>query len=56
MEFRLYNLDYADTFAKIRNNPGVLDNGYDETPNPFTKQDAIDFMNLQLSKIVPKDF
>jgi ribosomal-protein-alanine N-acetyltransferase len=50
MEFRLYNLDYADSFAQMRNNPNVLDNGYDKTPNPFTKQDAIDFMNIQLSK------
>jgi [ribosomal protein S5]-alanine N-acetyltransferase len=41
MEFRQYNLDYADKFAQMRNNPNVLDNGYDKTPNPFTKQDAI---------------
>jgi ribosomal-protein-alanine N-acetyltransferase len=56
MEFRLYNLDYADTFAQMRNNPNVLDNGYDKTPNPFTKQDAIDFMNIQLSKKKPQRF
>ena len=50
MEFRLYNLDYAGTFAQIRNNPAILDNGYDKTPNPFTEQDAINFINIQLNK------
>ncbi len=50
MEFREYNLNYADAFAVMRNNPNVLDNGYDKTPNPFTKNDAIDFINIQLSK------
>lgn len=50
MEFRQYSLDYAEKFAVIRNNPNVLDNGYDKTPNPFTKQDAIDFINIQIDK------
>ncbi len=50
MELRQYSLDYADTFAKLRNNPNVLDNGYDKTPNPFTIKDAIDFINIQLDK------
>jgi len=56
MEFRPYNLDYADMFAQIRNNPNILDNGYDKTPNPFTKQDAINFINIQLGKIPPQRF
>ena len=56
MEFRSYDLDYADSFAQIRNNPGVLDNGYDKTPNPFTKHDAIDFINIQLGKTPPQRF
>lgn len=56
MEFRLYNLDYADAFAQIRNNPNVLDNGYDKTPNPFTKQDAIEYINIQLTKKKPERF
>jgi RimJ/RimL family protein N-acetyltransferase len=56
MEFRLYNLAYADEFAQIRNNPDILNNGYDKTPNPFTKQDAIDFMNVQLEKKIPQRF
>jgi ribosomal-protein-alanine N-acetyltransferase len=56
MEFRLYNIDYAETFAHIRNNPNILNNGYDKTPNPFTKQDAIDFINIQLRKKPPQRF
>ncbi len=56
MEFRLYNLGYADTFAQIRNNPAILKNGYDKTPDPFTKQDALDFMNIQLAKTPPQRF
>ena len=56
MEFRSYDLDYADRFAQIRNNTSVLNNGYDKTPNPFTKQDAIKFMNTQLSKKPPQRF
>lgn len=56
MEFRQYSLDYAYSFAQIRNNPNVLDNGYDKTPNPFTKQDAIDFINIQLGQNPPQRF
>jgi RimJ/RimL family protein N-acetyltransferase len=56
MEFRSYDLDYADRFAQIRNNPTVLNNGYDKTPNPFTKQDAIDFINIRLGKTPPQRF
>lgn len=50
MEFREYDLEYAERFALLRNNPNVLNNGYDKTPNPFTKKDAVDFINLQLEK------
>lgn len=56
MEFGLYNLDYAATFAQMRNNPTVLKNGYDKTPDPFTKQDAIDFINIQLAQDPPQRF
>jgi [ribosomal protein S5]-alanine N-acetyltransferase len=56
MEFRSYTLEYADEFAQIRNNPNILNNGYDKTPNPFTKQDAIDFIRIQLSKTPPQRF
>lgn len=56
MEFRKYSLEFADTFAQLRNNPSVLDNGYDKTPNPFTKQDAIDFIKIQLDKNPPQRF
>jgi ribosomal-protein-alanine N-acetyltransferase len=56
MEFRQYSHNYADTFAQMRNNPNVLDNGYDKTPNPFTKKDAIDFINIQLEKKTSQRF
>ena len=56
MEFRQYSLDYADSFAQIRNNSNVLDNGYDKIPNPFTKQDAIIFINIQLAINPPQRF
>jgi ribosomal-protein-alanine N-acetyltransferase len=56
MEFRQYSHDYADTFAQMRNNPNVLNNGYDKTPNPFTKKDAIDFINIQLEKKTSQRF
>lgn len=54
MELRQYSLDYADTLAGMRNNPSILVNGYDKTPNPFIKQDAIDFINIQLGKNLPQ--
>ena len=50
MEFREYSLDHAEAFSQMRNNPNVLDNGYDKTSNPFTKKDAIHFINIQLEK------
>src|SRR5688500_8341719 len=56
MEFKEYSLEYAEIFATIRNNPNVLNKGYDKTPNPFTKQDAIDFINTQLRKKRPERF
>lgn len=56
MEFREYNPEYAERFAEIRNNPNVLNNGYDKTPNPFLKKDAVDFINLQLEKTPPQRF
>jgi [ribosomal protein S5]-alanine N-acetyltransferase len=56
MEFKQYSFEYAETFAIMRNNPNVLDNGYDKTPNPFTKNDAIDLINIQIEKKYLKDF
>jgi len=56
MEFKEYSLEYAEIFATLRNNPNVLNNGYDKTPNPYTKQDAIDFINTQLGKKTPERF
>ena len=56
MEFKPYRLEYAGAFAQMRNNPQVLNNGYDKTPNPFTKQDATDYINFQLDKKQPERF
>ena len=56
MELRSYDPEYAGTFAQIRNNPAILNNGYDKTPDPFTKQDAIDFINIQVGKKPPQRF
>lgn len=56
MELHEYKLEYAEDFATIRNNPNVLDNGYDKSPNPFTKQDAIDFINIELARKKPERF
>jgi [ribosomal protein S5]-alanine N-acetyltransferase len=56
MEFREYSLEYAASFAKIRNHPVVLNNGYDKTPNPFTNEDAISFIDQQLGMKQPQRF
>lgn len=50
MEFRKYSLEFAAGLAAIRNNPTVLKNGYDKTPNPFTTEDAVSFINEQADK------
>lgn len=50
MEFREYSLEYAADLSVIRNTAAVLDNGYDKTPNPFTKKDAVVFINEQADK------
>ena len=50
MEFVPHTIDFAEAFAKIKNTPEILDNGYDKTPNPYTKKDAIDFIKLQVDK------
>ncbi len=56
VELREYNQEYAETFAEYRNNPNVLNNGYDKTPNPFTLTDAIDFIKIQMEKNPPQRF
>ena len=56
MEFREYSLECAAGFAMIRNNPVILNNGYDKTPNPFTTEDAISFFKNQLGLKQPHRF
>lgn len=45
-----YHLDIAELFATYRNNQKIWDNGYDTVPNPFTIQDANEFITKQLTK------
>lgn len=56
VELKNYSLDLAEKFAEYKNNPTVLNNGYDKTPNPFTLKDAVEFINLQLDKEKPHRF
>ena len=56
IEFKPYGLEYAGAFAQMRNNHQVLNNGYDKTPNPFTKQDATDYPIISSTKNSRKDF
>lgn len=49
IELKDYHTEIAAPFAKYRNNPHILDNGYDKTPNPFTLKDAQDFIAIQLA-------
>jgi [ribosomal protein S5]-alanine N-acetyltransferase len=56
MEFKEYHLDYAASYTEMRNNPNVLNNGYDKTPNPFTLENGIDFLSDQLGKEKPNRF
>ncbi|MFZ1806097.1 MAG: GNAT family protein [Cyclobacteriaceae bacterium] len=48
IELRDYKMEIAEQFAKYRNNSTVLDNGYDSVPNPYTLNDAKEFIALQL--------
>ena len=50
MEFKPHRIDFAEEFAKMKNTPEILDNGYDKTPNPYTKKDAIEFIHQQTGK------
>lgn len=56
MELVNYSLKYVEEFAKIKNNPGVLNNGYDKTPNPYTLKDAEEFFTVQVSQNPAKRF
>ncbi len=50
MEFKPHSIDFAKEFAKMKNVPEILDNGYDKTPNPYTEKDAIEFINNEIGK------
>lgn len=50
MKFKPHTLDLANDFAKIKNTPEILDNGYDKTPNPYTEKHAIEFINQEIGK------
>ena len=50
IELKNYQIDIAEKFAEYRNNPAVLDNGYDKVPNPFRVKDANEFIAVQLEK------
>lgn len=40
----------AKEFAKMKSIPEILDNGYDNSPNPYTEKDAITFIEKQIGK------
>ncbi len=50
VELRKYDLEYARDFAKFRTNPNIYINGFDNTPNPFTVENAIDLFKENINK------
>ncbi len=50
MNFKPHRIAFAKEFAKMKNVPEILDNGYDKTPNPFTEKDAIAYIKQHISK------
>lgn len=50
MELKPYRIDCAKEFARMKNIPEILDNGYDNTPNPYTEKDAVEFINKEIKK------
>ena len=56
MEFKPYSIDLAKEFAKLKNVPEILDNGYDKTPNPYTEEDAIVFITKEIGKSTAERF
>lgn len=56
MEFKPHTIDFAKKFAKMKNVPEILDNGYDKTPNPFTEKDAIAYINQHIGASPEKRF
>ena len=56
MEFKPHTIDFAKEFAKMKNVPEILDNGYDKTPNPFTEKDALAFIQPHIGVSPHKRF
>ncbi len=56
MELRKFSLEFIDEFTAIKNNPNILNNGYDKTPNPYTIKDAELFFKQQIDEEIPKRF
>ncbi|MFK7810920.1 MAG: GNAT family N-acetyltransferase [Maribacter sp.] len=50
MELKPHRIDFAKEFAKMKNVPEILDNGYDKTPNPYTTKDATVFITQEINK------
>ncbi|MEW7278997.1 GNAT family protein [Aquimarina sp. 2201CG1-2-11] len=50
IEFKPFNIDLAAEYARMRNVPEILDNGYDRTPNPFTEKDALELISKEIGK------
>ena len=49
-ELRKYQLEYAEEFARLRNNPNISANGFDRTPNPYTLDDALELFKRNIDK------
>ncbi len=56
MEFKPHKIEFAKEFAKLKNVPEILDNGYDSTPNPYTEKDAVEFITEVIGKTPEERF
>lgn len=54
--FKPHKIGFAKEFAKMKNVPEILDNGYDKTPNPYTEKEAIEFINQEIAKKLAERF
>ena len=50
IKFKPHRIDFAKEFAKMKNVPEILDNGYDKTPSPYTEKHAIEFISQEIGK------
>ena len=56
LELRPFTAADAPRLAILRNNPRILNNGYDKTPNPFTLAAAQEFIAAQQAKQTTDSF